>query len=88
MTDENKQEYTIGLSAKGFQVIESTRERLGLPHNEDVINLALSLLSWSISKSSVGEMIGSINKTSNFTKLNVEDLDKIRMDYENKENKS
>lgn len=82
--NDNKQEYTIGLSAKGFQAIEETKQVLDLPYNEDVINLALSLLSWAMSKSKTGEMIGSINKSLNFTKVNIEDLEKLREKNENK----
>lgn len=81
---DNKEQYTIELSAKGFKSIEEIKTDLNLPHNEDVLNLALSLIFWATSKSKSGESIGSINKDSVFTRVNIEDLEKLKEKNKNK----
>lgn len=77
-------EYSVNLSAKGYEWIKEAKETLNLPSEEDVLNLSLSMLNWAISKTKIGEDIGSINSNSNFTKVNIDDLEKVKEKFKEK----
>lgn len=82
----NAQDYTIELSSKGFKNIEAARKTLNLEENEDVLNIALSILSWAINKTKLGEEIGSIRDKSSFTKVNIEELEILRKESTQEKN--
>lgn len=86
MANKEQDEYIIDISAKGFREVEKAKEELEFPSNADVIDLALSLLFWTIERSKNGETLGAVNQSKDkVVNLNIPDLEKLRKKYEENE---
>lgn len=83
---QEEQKILVELAGYGYRSMEDMRNKLKLESNEDVLNMALSILSWAVEKSTDGHEVGTIDPNDKlFCKINIKQLDALRERTKNKQ---